>query len=219
MSASETATTTPAVQSLIERVFDHLVDANCSNATADLVLAALEGESALAAVLEGGPAPDRPESARERTAPAGAFLTGLEVEGFRGIGQRTQLTLTPGPGLTVISGRNGSGKSSLAEALECALTGTTARWERRVSNSDFRAAWRNLHHPDVCRIAVSFNEVGQGAATIAMTWPRGPRIPQQAPSPTRSATANGSRPVMRWVGGPPCRLTGRSCRTTIWVSS
>ncbi|HEX8487806.1 MAG TPA: AAA family ATPase [Propionibacteriaceae bacterium] len=173
MTTTQAQSARPAVTSLVERVFDHLVEGGCSDSTADLVLGALEGESALSAILAGGSSPERPEPATERTAPAGAFLTGLQVEGFRGIGALTQLHLTPGPGLTVISGRNGSGKSSLAEALECALTGTTARWERRVSNSDFRAAWRNLHQPDVCRIVVSLDQVERGAATITVSWPKG----------------------------------------------
>ena len=49
------------------------------------------------------------------TTHAGAYLTSLTVEGFRGIGPRQTLTLTPGPGLTIVVGRNGSGKSSFAE--------------------------------------------------------------------------------------------------------
>jgi hypothetical protein len=35
--------------------------------------------------------------------------------GLRGIGPRQTLELVPGPGLTVVAGRNGSGKSSFAE--------------------------------------------------------------------------------------------------------
>jgi DNA repair exonuclease SbcCD ATPase subunit len=39
--------------------------------------------------------------------------------------------LTPEPGLNVFVGRNGSGKSSFAEAVEYALTEETARWSQR----------------------------------------------------------------------------------------
>ena len=164
---------TPSVQTLVERVFDQLVESGQSERTVDLVLAALGGRDELVAVLGGRPAPERPQPVRERATPTGAFLAGLQVEGFRGIGARTRLSLEPGPGLTVISGRNGSGKSSLAEALECVLTGTTARWERRVANRDFQAAWRNLHHPDVCRIEVALAQVGPGEATLTASWPKG----------------------------------------------
>ena len=59
--------------------------------------------------------------------PAGAFLCGLGVQGFRGIGPKVDIDLQPQPGLTIIAGRNGSGKSSLAEALEVALLDGLAR--------------------------------------------------------------------------------------------
>ena len=55
------------------------------------------------------------------------------MEGFRGIGPATTLRLSPQPGLTIVAGRNGSGKSSLSEALELVLTGDTYRWKKRLS--------------------------------------------------------------------------------------
>src|SRR5213593_1873440 len=115
----------------------------------ELVLAALEGEAALDSLL--ATAPRGPKAARPKppeksggTARA-AYLRSITVEGFRGIGRPATLDLVPGPGLTLVVGRNGSGKSSFAEALEQLLTGETFRWAHRTK--EWRDGWRNLHHP------------------------------------------------------------------------
>ena len=63
------------------------------------------------------------------------FLTAIEVEGFRGIGPSSVLKLVPGPGLTLVVGSNGCGKSTFAEALERVLSGTTMRWESSASDA------------------------------------------------------------------------------------
>ena len=68
----------------------------------------------------------------EQQEPLGAYLRAIAVEGFRGIGPPAELKLEPGPGLTLVVGRNGSGKSSFAEALELLLTGTNRRWHDRA---------------------------------------------------------------------------------------
>ena len=57
------------------------------------------------------------------------WLKEVTVEGFRGIGRPATLKLEPAPGLTVVVGRNGSGKSSFAEGLELLMTGALKRWE------------------------------------------------------------------------------------------
>ena len=91
----------------------------------------------------------RPAAARPRRgrppAPSGAFLQSIAVEGFRGIGPARTLELRPGPGLTLVVGRNGSGKSSFAEAFEVLLTGDSLRFKERAAV--WREGWRNLHHP------------------------------------------------------------------------
>ena len=51
--------------------------------------------------------------------------------------------------LTLVVGRNGSGKSSFAEAAELALTGVTRRWEGRAAV--WREGWRNLHDGSASR--------------------------------------------------------------------
>jgi hypothetical protein len=92
------------------------------------VLAALDGDEELDEALDG--TYSRPEAqgveGDAETAPIAAFLKSISVAGFRGIGPEANVALHPVPGLVVIAGRNGSGKSSFAEALEVALTGDSA---------------------------------------------------------------------------------------------
>lgn len=108
--------------------------------------------------------------------PVGAFLNSITVSGFRGIGQEATLTLRPAPGLTVISGRNGSGKSSFSEALEVALTGDSYRWKTKRS-AVWKEPWRNLHQRTECWIQVRIAEEGQrGATTVGVEWADGANL-------------------------------------------
>src|SRR4051812_9891683 len=101
----------------------------------ELVLAACEGPDQLDAAVSGEAAGRLPDARRRADEPIpeplGAYLRSLTVEGFRGIGSAVTLHLQPGPGLTLVVGRNGSGKSSFAEALELLLTGDSWRWKGR----------------------------------------------------------------------------------------
>ena len=138
----------------------------------DLVLAALEGEGAVDALLAAG---KRGAKAMRATAqdkagtPArAAYLRSITVEGFRGIGRPATLELVPGPGLTLVVGRNGSGKSSFAEALEQLLTGETFRWAHRTK--EWRDGWRNLHHRPA-RVSADLAVEGERAAcTVTSEW-------------------------------------------------
>lgn len=96
------------------------------------------------------------------------YLTNITVSGFRGIGSTAKLDLHPAPGLTVISGRNGSGKSSFAEAVELALTGTSYRW--RDKQALWSESWRNLHKPNPCALRVEFTEEGRGTVKVGVDW-------------------------------------------------
>jgi len=111
--------------SLIDETLAVQADQVLDDATVDLILAALSGEDALAAALGGGVVerPGSVETLDGGRGAHGAYLASIEVAGFRGIGPLSKLELEPGPGLTVVVGRNGSGKSSFAEALEVLLTG------------------------------------------------------------------------------------------------
>ena len=74
-------------------------------------------------------------------------MSSITVEGFRGVGKVVTLSIPPGPGLVLIVGRNGSGKSSFAEGLELLLTGRNFRWEKPRAKV-WQEGWRNLHHHD-----------------------------------------------------------------------
>jgi recombinational DNA repair ATPase RecF len=137
------------------RVIDRLTTADLSPRVSALVDAALHDDATFARALDGhtadAAAPTR-TNATPSTRPAGAYLERLDVERFRGIGPKASLRLTPGPGLTLVVGRNGSGKSSLAEGLEMLLTGASLRWEGRKPKKDWTAGWRNLHEEGAVRL-------------------------------------------------------------------
>lgn len=113
-----------------------------------------------------------PEGERDDEGPASeVYLRSVTVEGFRGIGPATTLELTAQPGLTVVVGRNGSGKSSFAEALELLVTGTTKRWHKRTRN--WTASWQSLHHDGPTRIGAELVVAGEGPVALEQEWARG----------------------------------------------
>lgn len=118
-----------------------------------LVLAACEGDDASAEAVD----------------PPAVHLRAITVEGFRGVGPRARLDLEPGPGLTLVVGRNGTGKSSFAEALEICLTGQNRRWQERATV--WRDGWRNIHSGEPCRVSAELCVDGvPGAVTASRTW-------------------------------------------------
>lgn len=135
---------------ILNTVLGRLDDTGADDILIDVVLGAMEGDEQLGQALD----PGSPVTSRTATADAGeaaqgpaeapgAYLRSVSVTGFRGIGPTATLELNPGPGLTVVAGRNGSGKSSFAEALEVLLTGDLRRWEHR--SQDWKDTWRCLH--------------------------------------------------------------------------
>ena len=134
---------------------------------ARLVLAAFQGPNALRAALDGQEAASVPTPQPDQ-APTATYLASIDVEGFRGIGPPVMLTLEPSPGLTLVVGRNGSGKSSFAEALEMLLTGSNRRWTERAKV--WQDGWRNLHHGPP-HITGRFRPDGQRTTmTIERRW-------------------------------------------------
>ncbi|HKC11008.1 MAG TPA: AAA family ATPase, partial [Vicinamibacteria bacterium] len=146
-------------------------DGSLGDGWGDLVLAALEGRDGLEARLAGSSASSRPVGVQTSPAPAGAFLRSVAVEGFRGIGRAQTLELASGPGLILVVGRNGSGKSSFAEALEVLLTGDSLRWKERAAV--WRDGWRNLHHPTASLSATFLVEGEARPCVVSRRWEKG----------------------------------------------
>lgn len=152
-----------------ELLLERLALDDVDDGLADLVLAACDGPASLESALVGGVHLRSQVDVGGGAAaePPGVFLAGVRVAGFRGIGPAVSLAVEPGPGLTLVVGRNGSGKSSLAEALEVLLTGDTARWRDR--REAWRAGWRNLHHPSTA-IEARFLVEGRGDVVVRRAW-------------------------------------------------
>ncbi len=140
---------------------------------ADLILAAFQGAASVDATLRGDGGSTLASAAHiaATATPAAVYITAIEVEGFRGIGPPSTLQIDPGPGLTLVVGRNGSGKSSFSEALEMVLLGTNQRWEQRVKV--WRDGWQNLHHRHT-RVAARFTIDGRKQPLdVARVWKDG----------------------------------------------
>ncbi len=154
---------------LLGLVVDRIATHPPTDSAGDLILAAFDGADSVDASLRGESSPSTVGAkAAASTAPAAVYLTAIQVEGFRGIGPPTTLSIDPGPGLTLVVGRNGSGKSSFSEALEMVLLGTNQRWEQRVKV--WRDGWQNLHHRHT-RVAARFTVDGRKQPLeVARVW-------------------------------------------------
>jgi recombinational DNA repair ATPase RecF len=182
--------------------------------TVALALAAVRGEDTLgtalasdadpvetsAAAADGASSDDQPTPAEADAPPeARALLTSIEVTGFRGIGPTASLELTPAAGLTLVVGRNGSGKSSFAEAVEFALTGSNARWATR--SKVWRDGWRNLHHPGTARVAATLHVDGPvGTVVAARSWTADAKL-EEASASLETADGPVSAATLRWDVG------------------
>ena len=90
---------------LLRLVYDRLDrDAAVDEPWAELVMAACEGEAAVEAVLdEQHAAAPLPAPAATASDPPGVFLRSISVAGFRGVGHKTTLEVSSGPGRRALS--------------------------------------------------------------------------------------------------------------------
>ncbi|WP_032364317.1 AAA family ATPase [Rhodococcoides fascians] len=167
MTVADNAVDRPLVDVVIDAID---ADNDLSDEAKYFVLAALEGSTALQELLDGVSTPHVPEPSGSQLVeePVGAFLTSITVAGFRGIGPKAALELHPAPGITIVSGRNGSGKSSFAEALEFAITGSSYRWENKAKL--WADTWRNLHQGDPCEVRVGLTIEGSEPTVVGVDW-------------------------------------------------
>jgi recombinational DNA repair ATPase RecF len=167
-----------------------------------LLLDALQGDDT--GRTETARATSDPASPADPAGPAaGIFVSSVTVAGFRGIGPEARLDLRPGPGLTIVAGRNGSGKSTFSEAIETALTGDSYRWRKRKTQV-WQADWRNLRESDPCRVRLTLTEEGIGTTVVEVDWAPGAKLDG---STTWVQRGNGPRQTIDALGwGPPMEL-------------
>ncbi|WP_434742441.1 AAA family ATPase [Micromonospora sp. SH-82] len=184
---------------LYQELVDRLQRSQVPGPVSNLVLAAFQGEQVLDDVLRGEALPPSPERGETGDAAPQAFLEEIRVAGFRGIGQQVTVGRLPKTGLTVFVGRNGSGKSSIAEAVEYALTEDSLRWAQRPPA--FREGWRNLHHDGASEIRLSLRLDSGQQVTTHRTWPAGAT---DLTSATVTTTTGGAAmplgQVPQWIG-------------------
>jgi len=195
---------------LLERL---AVDPVVDERTSGLVLAAWESEGGLAATVGGQSTTAEPVTAPPREQQPDAYIAAVHVEGFRGIGEPATLPLRPGPGLTLVTGRNGSGKSSFAEAAELALTGESRRWSGRTAV--WKDGWRNLHSDGTASVTVDLVTAGvAGTTRVERKWAPGADLDdglwtrQQGAGEREPFDGSGWRADMQPIA--------RSCPTASW---
>jgi len=167
-----TAVSTPLHNLVLEHL---LADTELDPATINIIDAAYNSEAALEQRLTTlahddatSTLPTAAPPPRSDLEPSGVYLSSLEISAFRGIGPSRELEFTPGPGLTVFVGRNGSGKSSIAEGLETLLTGQSIRWADRTK--EWQDGWRNLHVTHNPYLEARFAVEGTSGVVARRVW-------------------------------------------------
>ena len=180
-----------AGESVAQLVDARLAASDLAKGAQRLVLAALAGKASPQDALASSDDPVAATSADESTVLRNVWLLSITVQGFRGIGRAARLEVEPGPGLTLVVGRNGSGKSSFAEGIEVALTGHCERIEAKTA--DWKKHWRNIHDGASAEVTVEFQVEGDDRGlTVQRSW--------------TGKDLENARSAAVWDDGEPCNL-------------
>jgi ABC-type Mn2+/Zn2+ transport system ATPase subunit len=187
-------------ETLLAEVEGRLYRAGLAEDVADLVLTACVAPEDLG-TAHASRSPGSPGEVVAAPLPPSTFLAKISVEGFRGIGAPVELRLKPGPGLTLVVGRNGTAKSSISDALEVLLTGSTARLRLGEKNKAWLDGWRNLHHPDPVRLSADFVVEGQpGFVTVTREWAASAGLEDATTTVARAGKPKAAFASLGWDG-------------------
>lgn len=139
-------------------------------------------------------------------------LNHVELCGFRGFRDRVRIDF--GTGFTVITGRNGAGKSTVCDAIEYALTGEIDKYrvEKAVRESiaDY-VWWRGEGRPQAHFVTVGFEDDQGQQLTVTRTRESGASVPPDE--------------IERWLcidARKPEQALRQACRTSIirdeWIA-
>ena len=151
-------------------ILERLQHKTSDHTTRQLVLAALSGSEDVERVLMGNKMDLLAGTeAVDEGKVASVYLKSITVTGFRGIGPEATLDLNAHPGLTLVVGRNGSGKSSFFDALEVLLTGDSHRWKDKPAA--LKGGWRNYHVSTGVQVSAHFLVEGiSGDTVVQRNW-------------------------------------------------
>ncbi|NOY92988.1 MAG: AAA family ATPase [Deltaproteobacteria bacterium] len=141
-----------------------------------LVLASCHSAGVLQRALEESEFEPPTAASRQKGSDApDVWLSSLVIKGFRGIGAPMKVDFEPTPGLTLVLGRNGSGKSSVAEGLETLLHGDCSRLKDKPA--EWKKGWANVHWDGAVEIEAEFRLEGQSECAVATRrWESGDEI-------------------------------------------
>lgn len=99
------------------------------------------------------------------------YLCRVQIANFRTYGSDFDLHIPDKPGLTIISGKNGLGKTAFVEAIEWALTGKVQRLDSRRKRTPLDRILRRheCSSDDPTTVTLEFNDGRQVTRTIGAT--------------------------------------------------